>query len=187
MDKKIPRLGIKNILIALAISFLAGAVTFTFVGDNSNNKKVDTNKVKIIDAAARKTVPSLQSKTYSGDKLEFDPNRITVLNFWASWCGPCIEETPLLVEISNDFPDVQFIGLTNDDSEAKALAFAKKYKIDYQIGNGDEYLSKLQPIQPIYGLPTTLIIDREGRIAAKVIGGITDKEFRTALSKLSAE
>jgi len=169
------------------ISVLAGVITFTFVGDNSANKKIDTNKVKIINILERKVVPELAATSYANEAIGFDPNRIIVLNFWASWCGPCREETPLLVKIANDFPNIQFIGLTNDDTESNAVAFAKKFKIDYQIGNGDEYLAKLQPIQPIYGLPTTLIIDRDGRIAAKVIGGISDKEFRVALQTLSAE
>lgn len=169
------------------VSFLAGAITFTFLGDNSNNSKLEVDKVKIIDPANRKVVPNLNGISYTGQKISFDTEKITVINFWASWCAPCIEETPLLVEIANEYPDIQFIGLTNDDTEDKALAFAKKYKINYAIGNGDEYLAVLRPIQPIYGLPTTLVIDREGRIAAKVIGAISGEPFRKALEDLSAE
>ena len=87
--------------------------------------------------------------------------------------------------ISNVY--VVFIGLTNDDGEAEAISFAEQFGITYQIGDGDEYLSELIRVQPIYGLPTTLIIDKDGRIAAKVIGEITDKEFRTALDTLIKE
>ncbi len=187
MNKKFAPLGFKNILIALVVSILAGVITFTFIGDNSNNLKLDSNKVKIIEPFNRKVVPEIVVDSYSGEPISFDSNRVKVLNFWASWCAPCIEETPLLVKIANEYPDVQFIGLTNDDTEEKALAFAKKYQIDYAIGNGDEYLSALQPIQPIYGLPTTLIIDKQSRIAAKVIGGISGAEFRKALEKLRVE
>jgi thiol-disulfide isomerase/thioredoxin len=187
-NKFMPGLGIRKILLAALIAFIAGAVTFAFVGDNSSNyKNIASKDVKIIEVELRKTAPVLDVVSYSGNEIGFDSSRITVLNFWASWCAPCRQETPLLVELASDFPDVQFIGLTNDDTETKAVSFAEQYGITYSIGNGDEYLSELVNVLPIYGLPTTLIIDREGRIAAKVIGGITNNEFRTALNYLSAE
>lgn len=187
-NKFMPGLGIRKILLAALIAFIAGAVTFAFVGDNSSNyKNIASKEVKIIEVELRKTAPVLDVASYSGNEIGFDSSRITVLNFWASWCAPCRQETPLLVELASDYPDVQFIGLTNDDTETKAVSFAEQYGITYSIGNGDEYLSELVNVLPIYGLPTTLIIDREGRIAAKVIGGITNNEFRTALNYLSAE
>ena len=187
-NKFMPGLGIRKILLAVLIAFIAGAVTFAFVGDNSSNyKNIASKEVKIIEVELRKTAPDLDVVSYSGNVIRFDSSRITVLNFWASWCAPCRQETPLLVELASDYPDVQFIGLTNDDTETKAVSFAEQYGITYSIGNGDEYLSELVNVLPIYGLPTTLIIDREGRIAAKVIGGITNNEFRTALNYLSAE
>jgi thiol-disulfide isomerase/thioredoxin len=187
-NKFMPGLGVRKTLLAVLIAFIAGAVTFAFVGDNSNNyKNVDSKDVKIIDVSLRKTAPDLNVVSYSGKAIGFDSSRITVLNFWASWCAPCRQETPLLVELAADYLDVQFIGLTNDDTETKAVSFAEQYGITYSIGNGDEYLSEINNVLPIYGLPTTLIIDREGRVAAKVIGGITNNEFRTALNYLSAE
>jgi thiol-disulfide isomerase/thioredoxin len=183
-----PGLGVRKTLLAVLIAFIAGAVTFAFVGDNSNNyKNVDSKDVKIIAVGLRKTAPELDVVSYSGNAIGFDSSRITVLNFWASWCAPCRQETPLLVELAADYPDIQFIGLTNDDTETNAVSFAEQYGITYSIGNGDEYLSAINNVLPIYGLPTTLIIDREGRVAAKVIGGITNNEFRTALNYLSAE
>jgi thiol-disulfide isomerase/thioredoxin len=187
-NKFMPGLGVRKTLLAVLIAFIAGAVTFAFVGDNSNNyKNVDSKDVKIIDVSLRKTAPDLNVVSYSGKAIGFDSSRITVLNFWASWCAPCRQETPLLVELAADYPDIQFIGLTNDDTETNAVSFAEQYGITYSIGNGDEYLSAINNVLPIYGLPTTLIIDREGRVAAKVIGGITNNEFRTALNYLSAE
>lgn len=187
-NKFMPGLGVRKTLLAVLIAFIAGAVTFAFVGDNSNNfKNVDSKDVKIIDVSLRKTAPDLDVVSYSGKAIGFDSSRITVLNFWASWCAPCRQETPLLVELAADYPDVQFIGLTNDDTETNAVSFAEQFGITYSIGNGDEYLSAINSVLPIYGLPTTLIIDQEGRVAAKVIGGITNNEFRTALNYLSAE
>ena len=178
-------LGLKNALIAILLAFIAGAVTFTFVGDNSSAISIDSAKVKIIHENSRKTVPVLDAVTFSNEQINFEENKIVVLNFWASWCSPCRAETPLLVKLAKEFPHVQFIGLTNDDTAKDALSFANQFEIDYQIGDGDKYLSELAPIQPIAGLPTTLILDKEHRIAAKVIGAISEKEFRVALQTIS--
>ncbi|MEN9693394.1 MAG: hypothetical protein RLZZ330_1038 [Actinomycetota bacterium] len=168
----------------MVLAFIAGAVTFTFVGDNSSAISIDGAKVKIIAESSRKTVPLLNAASYSDEPIKFEENKIVVLNFWASWCGPCQQETPLLVNLAKEFPQVQFIGLTSDDTADDALSFADQYEIEYQIGNGDEYLAELTPIQPIAGLPTTFILDTEHRIAAKVIGAISEKEFRKALQTI---
>ena len=140
--------------------------------------------------ASGKAAPDFEELKTDGKttmKLSDLRGKVVLLDFWASWCAPCRAETPILVELSKDYPDVQFIGLTNDDGEAEAISFAEQFGITYQIGDGDEYLSELIRVQPIYGLPTTLIIDKDGRIAAKVIGEITDKEFRIALNSLISQ
>lgn len=167
----------------MLLAFVAGAVTFTFVGDNSNAISIDSLKVKVIDEKSRITVPDLNAVSYSNEPIKFE-SKVVVLNFWASWCSPCRAETPQLVELAKEFPQVQFIGLTNDDSAEDALSFANQFEIEYQIGNGDDYLAELTPIQPIAGLPTTLILDENHRIAAKVIGAISEKEFREALQTI---
>lgn len=188
MDKeRKPILGFKNFIVALLLAFVAGAVTFTFIGDNSNAISADSNKVKIISFDNRKLVPELNATSYSNQPISFNENKVVVLNFWASWCGPCRAETPLLVQFAKEFPDIQFIGLTNDDTAEDALSFANQFDISYEIGNGDDYISELSSVQPIYGLPTTLILDQNHRIAAKVIGAISEKEFRKALVALGIQ
>lgn len=178
-------LGFKNFLIAFVIAVLAGAITYTFVGDNSTKPTQEKAAVKIIAEEKRKVVPNLDVDSYFGDAIEFETGKVVVLNFWASWCAPCRAETPLLVEIAKDFPEVQFIGLTNSDTEEAALSFADQFGITYEIGNGDAYLEELSQVQQIFGLPTTLVLDEKQRIAARVIGEISEAEFREALSTLT--
>ena len=180
-------LGFKNFAFALIFAVLAGAVTFTFLGDNSSTAKSENSAVKIITEKDRKNVPDLDVVSYANKPVSFETDKIVVLNFWASWCAPCRAETPLLVQMAKDFPEVQFIGLTNSDTRDAALSFADQYGITYEIADGDGYLEELAEVQRIFGLPTTLVLDENQRIAAKVIGEISNADFRTALMKLLAE
>ena len=112
------------------------------------------------------------------------PGVITVINFWYAACVACRVETPDLVELADEFEgQVQFIGVNVRDSADTANAFKRKFKINFpsimDAESGDVVLAFTGVVTPS-AVPTTLVIDREGRPAARVLG-IADKETLRAL------
>jgi thiol-disulfide isomerase/thioredoxin len=112
---------------------------------------------------------------------------VTVVNFWASWCGPCRRESGMLANLSNAYRGrrVRFFGVDEADRRAAALAFAQGHPVDYP--------SVLDPngtvgdAFTIVGLPTTLIVTPEGRVRYVVFGAIRAGPFRTALDRVLRE
>jgi thiol-disulfide isomerase/thioredoxin len=112
---------------------------------------------------------SLKSIDGSIKKLSDFKGKVIVLDFWATWCQPCIKSIPDLIEIQNSLNNVQVIGITVDENPMQVVPdFVRKFKINYPILIGTEEVYK--EYGGINAIPTTFIIDKEGRIRNKHIG-----------------
>jgi thiol-disulfide isomerase/thioredoxin len=119
------------------------------------------------DAAPEFSAKGMDGHTVS---LAAARGKVVLLNFWATWCGPCRMEVPDLVELQKKYPDrLQVIGLVVDDEEQDAVrAFAKRYAINYPIAMAtNETRFRFGGVP---ALPTTFIIDAQGRVVQKHIG-----------------
>ena len=109
--------------------------------------------------------------------LRADRGHVVVLNFWGSWCPPCRAEAPSLAQLASQFTGsgVRFLGVDIRDSTATAQAFMSDFRISYPSLNdpADSIALDFRSTVPPTGIPTTLVIARNGRIAARVIGGVT--------------
>lgn len=103
---------------------------------------------------------------------------VLVINVWGSWCGPCVAEVPDLLAAHAHFEEtgdpVQFVGVNDRDSVSAALAFERNNEIPYPslIDDGGKTLLQLQGMAN--PRPTTLVLDQEGRLAARVAGQVDD-------------
>jgi len=97
-----------------------------------------------------------------------------VVNIWASWCGPCRVEAPLLEKASQRYGErVVFLGVDARDSEGDARGFLRRYGITYpNVVDVDEAVTGRLGLR---GFPTTYIFDRSGKVRASVVGGISEQ------------
>ena len=112
-----------------------------------------------------------------------------LLNFWYAGCAPCRAEAPHLNELYEQFKDkVHFYGANVRDEKGTAEAFEKNFKVDYPSfkDSSGKVLLQLSKYVPAQAVPTTLIIDQEGRVAARILGQLDQSIVRTLLEDATA-
>jgi len=143
-----------------------------------------------LDAARRPKAPEISAKTLTGSRLSLSHYRgsVVVLNFWGSWCGPCRAEAPDLAALASRYRSrgVRFLGIDIQDNPANAKAFMHTFRVTYPSFNdpGDEIALEFRQTVPPAAIPTTLVIDRSGRIAARIVGGATYNGLKALLVKV---
>ena len=110
-----------------------------------------------------------------------------MVNVWASWCSPCRAEAPALEVLANRYPEAQFIGILTRDNLSSANAFVKRFGISYPTLTDDAILLKFRGELSPNAIPTTLVLDKENRIAARISGEITVLALENLIKKLLAE
>ena len=111
--------------------------------------------------------------------------KVILLNFWATWCGPCKAEIPSLVELQQQYgDDLVILGFSVDDPVEKMKPYAAQYKINYRllVGNGREDVQ--EAFGPLFGIPVSVIIGRDGNIAKKHSGIATKAQFEREIKAL---
>jgi thiol-disulfide isomerase/thioredoxin len=130
------------------------------------------------------TMKDLQGKDVS---LASYKGKVILLNFWATWCGPCKAEIPGFVELQNQYgkDGLVVVGYSVDDEAPKAQAFVNEYKMNYPVllGLGREDVQ--DAYGPIWGIPASFIISREGKVCQKHLGiapkAVFEKEIKALL------
>ena len=97
--------------------------------------------------------------------------KVVLLNFWATWCGPCKAEIPGFVEIQEKYKDkLVIVGFSVDDTAEKAREYATQYKMNYPILLGEGREDVQDAYGPIWGIPASFIISKDGRVCRKHLG-----------------
>lgn len=130
------------------------------------------------------TGESLDTESYRG--------RVVVLNVWGSWCAPCRKEAPVLARASRRLPEsqVSFVGINVRDNRAAALAFERSFGITYPSISEEESpeaLLALNGYVPLNAVPVTVLLDDEGRVAARVIGVLREATLSALIETLLSQ
>ena len=100
-----------------------------------------------------------------------DPNKVVLLNFWATWCGPCKAEIPGFIELQDKYKDkLTIIGYSVDDTAELAKKYAAEYKMNYPILLGEGREDVQDAYGPIWGIPASFLIDKDGNVCRKHMG-----------------
>lgn len=129
-------------------------------------------------------VPSFSARDLNGWTVSSDQwrGKVTLVNFWATWCAPCRAEIPELIALQDKYRDrLQIIGVSQDEGSVEAVErFVAEQKINYVVVMATPELQKSFP--GVFGLPTTFLLDRDARIAQKHLGildpTLTEEEVR---------
>ena len=130
--------------------------------------------------------PDFTRTDLSGRPLRLDQfrGRVVLLNFWATWCAPCIEEIPVFSRWQRRYgaAGLQVIGVSMDDDEAAVIRFLAKHGVPYPILMGDAKLG--ESFGGVYGLPQSFLIDTQGRIVFRNVGELDLEALRSQIEGL---
>ena len=132
--------------------------------------------------------PDFTITTFEGDTISLSDLRgqVVVVNFWASWCGPCRVEAPDLQNVYERYKDkgVQVIGITYTDTEAKSLAYIGEFGITYP--NGPDMGTRISDRYNIQGVPETFVIDKNGNVAEFIYAPTNEQHLSDIIDRLLA-
>jgi thiol-disulfide isomerase/thioredoxin len=174
------------------------AVAFTLTACGGAGSTAETGYVSgdgstVLVAADEREAPI----TLSGTTLDDEPfdvvqwhGDVVVINLWASWCAPCRSEAVTLEKVSKQLApeNVHFLGLNTRDGKAAAIAFNKRFPVGYpSIQDKDGTLTLVFGNLGPAATPTTIILDREGKVAARILGPVQEAQLRDVVEAVVDE
>lgn len=133
----------------------------------------------------------LAGETFAGETVDLADWRgdVVVLNFWYAGCPPCRAEAPDLVAIHEDYPDIHMLGINPRDDAGTAQAFERTFEIPYpSLWDSDAAgVAAMQGLVPLQAMPTTVVIDHDGRVAARILGQVDPTILRGLIDDVIAE
>lgn len=143
--------------------------------------------------AERKAAVDFSGTTLEGKRFDVADHRgeVVVVNVWGSWCPPCIAEAPALEKVARatSADGVQFVGVNTRDQEAAARAHQRRFGVSYPSidDQGGRVLLAFRGTLPPTAIPSTLVLDRQGRVAARVLGEVSATTLRGVVDDVLAE
>ncbi|MBB5075522.1 TlpA family protein disulfide reductase [Nonomuraea endophytica] len=184
---------------SLALALLTVLVAGCAVNQSGQPQAGDTRfiagdgRMQVFPAAERKPAPAVEGPTLDGGtaSLAGHKGKVVVINFWASWCGPCRAEAPVLKDVAakTKASGVEFLGIDFKDRKADAIAFERTEQSGYPsiFDQPGEVALSFQGTVPPAAIPSTLIIDKQGRIAARALGAVKFTDLMNTVTRVRDE
>ncbi|MGX1271627.1 TlpA family protein disulfide reductase [Streptomyces phaeoluteigriseus] len=186
-----------SVAVAVAAATLLSACTSggTSGGGGDTNFVMGKNGISTVEKGERTAAPDLSGKTIDGKQLDVASyhGKVVVLNVWGSWCAPCRAEAPNFQKVSTDLRarGVQFVGInTRDTSTSNARAFEKEQGVTYPSlydPTGRLMLRFEKGTLNPQAIPSTLVLDRDGKIAARSLAALSEEKLRAMIDPVLAE
>jgi cytochrome c biogenesis protein CcmG/thiol:disulfide interchange protein DsbE len=143
----------------------------------------------IAPVAERKMMPELAMRQLDGGTWRLSDHRgqVVLVNYWATWCGPCWEETPGLIRLSKELgaKGLAVVGVAIDEGgEKKVKKFVDEFRVSYPVVM-PERMSQME--YGLAGVPTTILVDKQGRVAKTYVGAVRQGDFAVDVGVLLAE
>jgi peroxiredoxin len=168
-------------------------ISFSACGPQSEQAELDTvpgsdleNRSALVQEdltpAPLFELPEVGGETY---RLADSRGKVVIVNFWATWCGPCVRETPAFVDLQNEWADRPFeiVGVSLDQEGFEVIRpFVDRYEIPYPMVLDDGALA--DEFGGVYAMPSSFIIDKEGQIVHRVVGEFPLEDLRAEMERL---
>ncbi|MGE1062510.1 TlpA disulfide reductase family protein [Megasphaera paucivorans] len=174
----------KKIIVFCIAVMLSTSIMGCAAQESSPKEGNNSQHQTAVNTKADEKAPNLQLKTLDGKKTsvkQLYQDKPVYLNFWASWCPPCVQEMPHIEHLQKEYGSkLHFVAVTVDENPSDAAYFIKKNSITMPVYTGD-----LKAITQQYGvsaIPVSIIIDTNGKIIAKRVGGMDEQELKEFLA-----
>jgi len=176
----------KTVLILASIILLSGCSN----GGASKAQEsfiAGSGAVTKIAQSDRIAAPTISGMTLNGTQFALTQGKVAVVNVWASWCSPCRAEEPTLSALAKKYVDVQFVGILTRDNPVNAEAFTRTRKTPYPTLIDDSILIGFRKSLPANAIPTTVVLDKNGKVAARISGSVTVASLSQLIDEVSGE
>jgi cytochrome c biogenesis protein CcmG, thiol:disulfide interchange protein DsbE len=178
-----------KVVIGLWIGIFIGAaliVALVLMGTISLGGSTEPQYAPLAKMESGSLANDFQLEDTKGNTLRLSDQRgkVVVLNYWATWCIPCIEEMPMFEAYSTQYPKFTMIGIDQAENRDKVAPFIERMGITYPIVL--DLNAKVSDLYKVFMLPTTLFIDQEGMIRFRHYGIMSQDQFKYYLQTLGA-
>ena len=183
MNKKKVLVLLATLVISTALAACGNSDGGDTTGDNSKDGRSQVSQGEL------QSIPDFSAEDIEGNKVDnsiFKENKVTLVNVWATWCGPCVNELPEIQKVYSELKDqgIGVVGIVADGNDAKDTAkeLIELDSLKYKMIIPDSNLEK-KLISTLRGFPTSYVVDSEGKILGMKLGGMNAEGFKAFIEQ----
>lgn len=172
-----------TLVISTALAACGNSDSGYTTGDNSKDGRSQVSQGEL------QSIPDFSAEDIEGNKVDnsiFKENKVTLVNVWATWCGPCVNELPEIQKVYSELKDqgIGVVGIVADGNDAKDTAkeLIELDSLKYKMIIPDSNLEK-NLISTLRGFPTSYVVDSEGKILGMKVGGMNAEGFKAFIEQ----